>query len=50
MDDTAADLPVNEWEVSTVHAWFSSLGFPQYEHQLEGARTLRYGDLSTEQQ
>ncbi|KZS94608.1 hypothetical protein SISNIDRAFT_453555 [Sistotremastrum niveocremeum HHB9708] len=35
MDDTAADLPVNEWEVSTVHAWFSSLGFSQYEHQLE---------------
>lgn len=32
---------VLEWDENDVHAWFSKLGYPQYEHQIKGMFPFR---------
>lgn len=30
-----------EWDENDVHAWFSKLGYPQYEYQIKGMFLFR---------
>ena len=44
MEGLAAEKNINEWDETDVHSWLSSLGYPQYEGQIRGAKRLGLQD------
>ena len=40
MDGVEHDKEILQWDENDVHAWFTTLGYPQYGNQIRGASLL----------